>query len=73
METGFELLLETTPFSIHATDPLINLPIGEDSIEFTHRLTPDALWDRYSTLSQFSIMKGEELEVVTGILVLDPS
>jgi len=57
----FERQLESTPFSIQAADPLFSLPLGEESLEFTHWLRPDAIWARYHTLSQFAVLEGEEL------------
>lgn len=58
----FEKQLESTPFSIQAADPLFSLPLGEDSVEFTEWLSPEAIWDRYHTLSQFAVLEGKELE-----------
>lgn len=54
---------KVTPFTIQAADPLFSLPIGEDSVQFTKWLSKEALWDRYFTLSQIAVLKGEELEV----------
>lgn len=57
----FDKQLGTTPLSIQAADPLFSLPLGENSEEFTYWLTPDAVWDRYHSLSQITVLRGEEL------------
>ena len=43
----FEEQLKSTPYSIQAAaEPLFSLPLGEESVEFTQRLSPKAIWDR---------------------------
>ena len=49
--------------TIQTADPLFSLPIGEETIEFTHWLSPDAIWDRFHTLSQFAVLEGQQLLV----------
>ncbi|KAL9067211.1 MAG: hypothetical protein Q9161_007011 [Pseudevernia consocians] len=43
--TVFEKQLESTPFSIQSADPLFSLPLGEEYVEFTQWLSPDAIWE----------------------------
>ena len=43
----FEKQVESTPYSILAADPLFSLPLGEEYVEFTQWLSPEAVWDRY--------------------------
>ncbi|TVY49012.1 putative methyltransferase-like [Lachnellula occidentalis] len=38
--------------------PRFSLPIGEESVDWVAYLTDEAVWDRYSTLSQISNLKG---------------
>lgn len=38
--------------------PKFSLPIGEESVDWVVYLTDEAVWDRYSTLSQISNLKG---------------
>ncbi|KAL8680188.1 MAG: hypothetical protein Q9186_003600 [Xanthomendoza sp. 1 TL-2023] len=57
----FEKQLSSTPFTIQAADPLFSLPIGEDSVEFTHWLSPEAIWERFRSLSQIAVLEHEEL------------
>ena len=59
----FEKQLQSTPFSIQSADPLFSLPLGEDSVEFTYFLSPEAVWERYQSLSQIAVLEGEDLEV----------
>ena len=59
----FDNQLKTSPLTIQSADPLFSLPLGEDSVKFETWLSKDAIWDRYHTLSQIAILKGEELEV----------
>jgi len=37
--------------------PLFSSPIGEDSIKWTIWLTDNAIWERYSTLSQIAVLE----------------
>ncbi|KAL8821571.1 MAG: hypothetical protein Q9223_000415 [Gallowayella weberi] len=57
----FEKQLSSTPFTIQAADPLFSLPIGEDSIDFTHWLSPETIWERFRSLSQIAVLEHEEL------------
>ena len=59
----FEKQLDTSPFSIHAANPLFSLPLGEGCAKWTHWLSREATWDRYRTLSQFAVLQGEESAV----------
>ncbi|KAL8693335.1 MAG: hypothetical protein Q9218_001814 [Villophora microphyllina] len=60
----FDRQLSSTPFTIQAADPLFSLPLGETSIEFTYRLSPEAIWDRFRSLSQIAVLDGQELAAV---------
>ncbi|KAL8737353.1 MAG: hypothetical protein Q9181_001770 [Wetmoreana brouardii] len=60
----FDKQLSSTPFTIQVADPLFSLPLGEDSVEFTCWMRPEAIWDRYRSLSQIAILEGEELACV---------
>ncbi|CAF9924564.1 MAG: hypothetical protein HETSPECPRED_005598 [Heterodermia speciosa] len=57
----FEKQLSTTPFGIQSADPLFSLPLGEQSEKFTYWLTAEAVWQRFHSLSQISVLEGEEL------------
>ncbi|KAI9872997.1 MAG: hypothetical protein M1830_000951 [Pleopsidium flavum] len=59
----FEEQLTTTPFTINAADPLFSLPLGEESVKFTYWLSKEAVWERYSTLSQIAVLEPTEKEV----------
>lgn len=59
----FDKQLESTPLTIQAADPLFSLPIGEETVEFTHWLSRDAIWDRFHTLSHFAVLEGQQLLV----------
>jgi hypothetical protein len=50
------------PISLHFVDPIFSLPIGEGSVEFETWLAKDVIWRRICTLSQFAILKGDELK-----------
>lgn len=39
--------------------PQFSLPIGQDSVEWTHWLGEEALWARINTLSQVAVLEGE--------------
>ncbi|RDL34610.1 Uncharacterized protein BP5553_07738 [Venustampulla echinocandica] len=65
----FENQQDTTPlqtlkdtFTHHL--PLFSLPIGEEDVKWTVYLTDEAIWSRYSTLSQITNLKGARLEEV---------
>ncbi|KAK3167943.1 hypothetical protein OEA41_004389 [Lepraria neglecta] len=57
----FEKQLESTPLTIQAADPLFSLPLGEESVKFTHWLSREAILDRYHSQSQFAVLEGEQL------------
>ncbi|CAL8577070.1 hypothetical protein XPA_002919 [Xanthoria parietina] len=57
----FDKQLSSTPFTIQAADPLFSLPLGANSVKFIHWLHPDAIWQRFRSLSQISVLKGDEL------------
>ena len=59
----FQQQLSTTPFTIQAADPLFSLPLGEESVKFTYWMSKDAIWKRYSTLSQVAVLDPAEKEV----------
>ncbi|ROW16194.1 hypothetical protein VPNG_01763 [Cytospora leucostoma] len=42
--------------------PQFSLPIGQDSVEWTHWLSEEALWRRINTLSQVALLEGEGRE-----------
>ena len=59
----FEKQLSSTPFTIQAADPLFSLPLGESSEKFMYWLSPEAVWERYHTLSHIAVLQGEVLLV----------
>ena len=59
----FDSQLSSTPFSIQSADPMFSLPLGENSEKFTYWLTPEAVWDRFRSLSQISVLTGRDLAV----------
>ena len=59
----FEKQLKTTPLTIQKANPLFSLPIGEETFKFTHWLSRDAIWERYRTMSQFTVLDGKQLLV----------
>ncbi|KAL8892054.1 MAG: hypothetical protein Q9205_000079 [Flavoplaca limonia] len=63
----FDKQVSSTPFTIQAADPLFSLPLGEDSTKFIDWLHPDAIWGRFRSLSQISILEGDELAVGLGL------
>ena len=63
----FDKQVSSTPFTIQAADPLFSLPLGEDSTKFINWLHPDAIWGRFRSLSQISILEGDDLAVGLGI------
>lgn len=69
----FDDQLDTTPLQTLRDTfthrlPTFSLPIGEDKVSWTVWLTEEAVWERYHTLSQISIMKGEELEKTKNMI-----
>ena len=59
----FEKQLESNPLSINTADPRFSLPLGEEFHRWTHWLSRDDIWNRYSTLSQFAALDDHALEV----------
>ncbi|KAL8673701.1 MAG: hypothetical protein Q9168_001862 [Polycauliona sp. 1 TL-2023] len=59
----FDKQVSSNPFTIQAADPLFSLPLGEDSVKFIHWLQPNAIWERFRSLSQISVLEGDELAV----------
>ena len=59
----FDKQISSNPFTIQAADPFFSLPIGEGSTEFVYWLHPEAIWERFRSLSQIAILEGEELAV----------
>lgn len=63
----FDDQLGGNPLSIiKATDPMFGLPIGEEKIPFETWLSKEDIWNRYFSLSQVSVLKGEDLDVSTS-------
>ncbi|KAI4155393.1 MAG: hypothetical protein LQ341_000185 [Variospora aurantia] len=60
----FEKQVSSSPFTIQTAYPLFSLPLGENSIDIVDWLSPEAIWDRFRSLSQIAVLKGEELEMV---------
>ena len=55
----------TDPLSLQFTaNPIFGLPIGEGHVVYEHRLPPDAVWARLSTLSQIAVLEDDELNKV---------
>ena len=69
----FEEQLSSTPFSIQSADPLFSLPLGENSEQFTYWLSPEAVWERYHSLSQISVLQGDLLAVSKQPATMLPS
>lgn len=59
----FERQVSSSPFTIQTAYPLFSLPLGETSVDIVDWLSPEAIWDRFRSLSQIAVLKGEELEV----------
>ncbi|KUI63284.1 hypothetical protein VP1G_10437 [Cytospora mali] len=47
--------------------PQFSLPIGQDSVEWTHWLSEEALWKRINTLSQVAMLEGEGRAKAEGV------
>lgn len=59
----FDEQLRSTPLTLPLfANPLFSLPLAEQTFPFTVKLTKEALWDRFSTLSQIARLEGEERE-----------
>jgi hypothetical protein len=52
--------LETAVGNFTYRLPQFSLPLGEENVKWTVWLTDDAVWERYSTLSQVAMLKGAE-------------
>ncbi|RVX67431.1 hypothetical protein B0A52_08784 [Exophiala mesophila] len=53
------------PLSLQfSANPIFGLPIGEGHVAYEHRLSPDAVWARLSTLSQIAVLRGEAFDKV---------
>lgn len=42
--------------------PRFSVPIGQDSVEWTHWLSEEALWRRINTLSHVAMLQGKDRE-----------
>lgn len=40
--------------------PRFSVPLGQDSVRWTHWLSEDALWRRIGTLSHVTVLEGED-------------
>ena len=65
----FEKQLDTTPLQTLRDTfthrmPQFSLPLGEAEEKWTVWLSEETLWQRYCTLSQIAILKGDQLEEV---------
>lgn len=47
---------------IFGRQSLFSHPLGEDSVEWTHWLSEEALWDRIKTLSHVALLQGQDKE-----------
>ena len=60
----FDNQIKSTPLTITAfASPLFSLPLGEDEVKWTVRLSKENIWKRFSTLSQIAVLEGEALLV----------
>jgi len=60
----FDQQIESNPISLTTSaNPLFALPLGENIEEWEIWMSKEAVWDRYSTLSQIAILEGEERKV----------
>ena len=60
----FDEQSKASPLSlIVASDQLFSLPLGEQEEKFEVRLPREKVWERYNTLSQISMLEGEQREV----------
>ncbi|KEQ84793.1 putative 2-heptaprenyl-1,4-naphthoquinone methyltransferase [Aureobasidium pullulans] len=61
----FDSQLSSNPFSITTSaEPLFALPLAENTEEWSVWLTKEAIWQRFSTLSQIAVLESEEKEKV---------
>jgi hypothetical protein len=54
------------PLTLHFSDPLFSLPIGEGSVAFENWLSKEDIWKRLRTLSQLVVLEGDGLERVSN-------
>lgn len=47
---------------IFGKQSLFSVPLGEDSVEWTHWLSEEALWRRINTLSHVALLEGRDKE-----------
>jgi hypothetical protein len=59
-ETPLHALIDTVTSRL----PQFSLPLGEETVKWAVWLTEEAVWERYSTLSQITVLKGPEREKV---------
>lgn len=63
----FDEQVKGNPLTLHFSDPLFSLPIGETAVEYETWLSKNDIWKRIRTLSQIAILEGAELEKVQNI------
>lgn len=51
------------PLDVPSTSTLFSLPLGEETFEFTYWMSKEAVWQRYSTLSQIAVLDATEKQV----------
>lgn len=55
-------LQTTTTTMTTNSPPLFSVPLGQDSVAWTHWLSEDALWRRINTLSHVALLEGADRE-----------
>ena len=65
----FDEQTETNPLqvvvdTVTSNLPDFSLPIGAEDVSWTVYLSDEAIWSRFFTLSQISVLKGEQLDGV---------
>lgn len=55
-----QVLRDTLTGTLDDSLPLFSVPLGEDSVAWTHWLSEAALWARINTLSHVALLAGEE-------------
>lgn len=63
----FDRQLKTNPVQVLRDTltgnlPQFSVPLGQDSVEWTHWLSEEALWRRINTLSHVALLQGKERE-----------
>lgn len=62
---------KSTPWSLLvAGEQFFSLPLAEEREAFEVRLSKEALWERYSTLSHVAVLEGKEREVCSFVVCL---